>query len=30
MKNKRLDIEKWAYKFTKPTIMKFQPAEDYE
>lgn len=30
MKNKRIDEEKWVFKFTKPTIMKFQPAEDYD
>lgn len=30
MKSKRVEAEKWAYKFTKPTIMKFQPLEDFD
>jgi hypothetical protein len=29
MKNKRVEVEKWAYKFTNPTFMKFQPTEDF-
>lgn len=26
---KRIELDKWVYKFTDPTVMKFQPKEDY-
>lgn len=29
MANKLKNDEKWVYKFTKPTIMKFQPKKDF-
>ncbi len=28
--NKRSELEKLVSKFTNPTVMKFQPAEDYD
>ena len=30
MKLKREESDQWAYQFTAPAIMKFQPVEDYE